>query len=62
MLYSPRRRHLYHDFTQYAPCELERVRKKFHIIIIIIIIIIKFTQEQATKAQRWSRRIALLFL
>ena len=32
------------------------------IIIIIIIIIIKFTLEQATKAQRGSRGIAILFL
>jgi len=32
------------------------------IIIIIIIIEIKFTQEQATKAQRGSRGIAILFL
>jgi hypothetical protein len=31
------------------------------IITIIIIIIIKFTLEQATKAQRGSRGIALLF-
>jgi hypothetical protein len=32
------------------------------IIIIIIIIIIKFSLEQATKAQRGSRGIVLLFL
>ena len=32
------------------------------IIIIIIILIIKFTLEQATKAQRGSRCVALLFL
>ena len=31
------------------------------IIIIIIKITLKFTLHQATKAQRWSRGIALLF-
>ena len=40
-------------------------KKLEEIIIIIIIIIIKitlkFTLHQATKAQRWSRGIALLF-
>jgi len=32
------------------------------IIIIIIMVTVKFTLEQATKAQRGSRGVALLFL
>jgi uncharacterized membrane protein len=60
--------------VNYKPIS-EKVKKNFtsdraseSIIIIIIIIIIiskvkvKFTLEQATKAQRWSRGIAPLFL
>jgi hypothetical protein len=46
---------------------LPKVTFAYCVVIIIIIIIIikvkvKFTPEQATKAQRGSRRIALLFL
>jgi len=48
-------------------CWFKRITRKNRpvtreIIIIIIIIKVKFTLEQATKAQRGSRGIAILFL